>query len=57
MLFEFQSWHDGALEEGGAAWVSFKCGRWMHGGYIEDVVADNQGFQHFRSSCIDKYIA
>ena len=45
----FQLWRDGILEGGRAAWVSFCCGRWMHGGYIEDVVADNDGFQNFCS--------
>ena len=27
----------------------------MHGDYIEDVVADIDGFQHFCSFCVDKF--
>ena len=51
----FQSWHDDVLEGGGAEWIFFKCGRWLHEDCIEDVVSDNDGFQHFCSFCIDKY--
>jgi len=51
----FQSRHHDVLEGGGAAWVSYKCGRWMHGCCIEDVVADNNSSQNFCSFCIDRY--
>jgi len=43
------SWHNDVLEGDGAEWAFCKCGRWMHKDYIEDVVADSDGFQCFSS--------